>query len=90
MRVSTQIAGVPPTFTGGKMGSALLATRPRNLYFDGVMHATHVHSRHGVTASIIGPAAIEQADTTVIVPPGALVTLMDNRCLRMELEGSSA
>ena len=89
VRVSTQIAGVPPTLTGGKMGSALPATRTRNLHFDGVMHATHVHSRHEVTANIIGPAAIEQADTTVIVPPGALVTLMDNRCLRVELEGSS-
>jgi len=33
--------------------------------------------------------AIEQSDTTIIVPPGALVRLLVNGCLRLELKGSS-
>jgi N-methylhydantoinase A len=89
VRVSASIAGEPPTLAGDEPGEAASQPRTRDLSFDGDVLSTPVHSRHGMNTTINGPAAIEQSDTTIIVPPGALVRLLANGCLRLELKGSS-
>jgi N-methylhydantoinase A len=89
VRVSASIAGEPPTLAGDEPGEAASQPRTRDLSFDGDVLSTPVHSRHGMDTTINGPAAIEQSDTTIIVPPGALVRLLANGCLRLELKGSS-
>ena len=89
VRVSASIAGEPPTIAGDEPGEVASQPRTRDLSFDGDVLSTPVHSRHGMSTTINGPAAIEQSDTTIIVPPGALVRLLVNGCLRLELKGSS-
>ncbi len=89
VRVSVCITGVPPNLLGDTPGAASSSRQSRDLIFDGVMLSTPVYSRSDMSATINGPAAIEQSDTTVIIPPNGRVTLLGNGCLRLELKGPS-
>ena len=89
VRVSARIAGAPPKLTDEGPDSGSPSSRTRRLAFDGAAHTTQLYSRHDAERGIEGPAAIEQSDTTVIVPPDARVTLLHNGCLRMALKGTS-
>lgn len=88
VRVSASTAGAPPSLAGDAPPAAPLQHRTRDLSFEGAVLPTQVHSRAGLGAVTDGPAAIEQSDTTIIVPPGALVRRLENGCLRLELKGS--
>ncbi len=56
------------------MGEACRATRP--VWFDGGWHDTPVYRREWlpVGAQFIGPAIVEQLDTTIVIEPGNRVT----------------
>jgi N-methylhydantoinase A len=92
-RVSASVAGERPRLAGNEPEITTPQHRTRNLSFDGDVQPTPVHSRHEMAATVTGPAAIEQSDTTVIVPPSAQVQLLANGCLQMQLpsqrQGSS-
>ncbi|MBO9472280.1 hydantoinase/oxoprolinase family protein [Shimia sp. R10_1] len=51
-------------------------TRTRDVFFDTKWHPTPVYARDSLpeTFTLIGPAIIEQLDTTIVVPPGDHVT----------------
>jgi N-methylhydantoinase A len=55
---------------GGSGAAARKGTRP--VYFDGAWRETAIYERARLPAgeAIAGPAVVEQADTTTIVPPG--------------------
>jgi N-methylhydantoinase A len=92
VRVSASIAGQRPEFASDGRGATVAENRTRDLSFDGDVVSTPVHSRPGTGdtegVTINGPAAIEQSDTTIIVPPGALVHVLANGFLRLELKES--
>ena len=85
VRVSASIAGERPKLARDVPGTTASQHRTRDLSFDGDVLSTPVHSRRSMSTIINGPAAIEQSDTTIIVPPGAQVHMLANGCLRLEL-----
>jgi N-methylhydantoinase A len=87
-RVSASIAGERPKLASETPENETLQHRTRDLFFNGEVLSTPVHARHRMSHTINGPAAIEQSDTTIIVPPGAQVRRLANGCLRLELKGS--
>ncbi len=59
----------------GKVEDALSGQRP--VYFDGAWHETAIYRRDAlpVHGRFDGPAIVEQADTTIVVDPGASCTI---------------
>ena len=88
-RVSASVAGERPKLVSDEPATTTSQHRTRDLSFDGDVLSTPVHSRHSMDTTINGPAAIEQSDTTIIVPPGARVHMLANGCLQLQLKGSS-
>jgi N-methylhydantoinase A len=79
---------------GGRLGfksddDAAESPRPgsRDVLFDGVATATRVLARSAIDGVVTGPAAIEQSDTTLVVPPGAQLHTAANGFLQIHLEG---
>lgn len=61
------------------------APRSREVYFDGAPRETAILDRAGLAADdvVAGPAVIEEATATTLVPPGWMVRLMDGGHLLM-------
>jgi len=66
---------------GGAETTAAPASRP--VYFDGEMLATEIYSGEHLApgARVNGPAIIEEATTTIVVPPGAAVEVKPSHYL---------
>jgi len=60
----------------------------RHVIFDGEARDVDVVPRTAVTGAVDGPVAVEQSDTTIIVPPGARVAAAANGFLRLILGGA--
>lgn len=66
--------------------------RVRSVYFgvDRGWHETAVYAGRGsLPASVAGPAIVEEPDTTILVPPGWDVVVIDGGALSMEPSGTS-
>jgi len=66
--------------------AAQSAPRLRSIHVHGAWHEAAVVDRHAILAGapLLGPAIIEQSDTTTLVPPGWQVTRLPEGSLLME------
>ncbi len=64
----------------GKAEGEALATARRGIYYRGAWHTANIYDRTALRAGhrIVGPAVVEQVDTTSLIPPGFVATV--DRC----------
>jgi N-methylhydantoinase A len=69
----------------GSVGGTFVKTGARDVRYDGTARAATVHALvpHGGEASVSGPAVVEKADTTVLVPAGWTATSDDGGNLHL-------
>lgn len=70
-----------------KQDAAPEALGRRSVYFDGVWHETPIYERAGLGfgMKIIGPAIIEQLDSTTVVPPSDIAEIDEWLNIRISL-----
>ena len=95
LRMTARVAGTQLDFKRDAHSAEQPSAESRTIAFDGVQTPTRVVTRNLIGASIAGaclegPLAIEQADTTTIVPPGARVLRSPNGFLLVEIGASSS
>lgn len=63
-------------------------TGSRQVYFNGVWHDTQVYARDALPAggSIVGPAIVEQADSTLVLDPGTVSQVDDIGNIIVEID----
>ena len=93
VNVNTSVIGVsdPVDLSGlidpaGRKATAA-PTNTRDVVFDGTRHTTPIYWRDHLPAdaTLAGPAVIEQLDTTILVPPGDMVTSGDDGNLMIHI-----
>jgi N-methylhydantoinase A len=87
-RMTARVAGGSISFECGGDTAQGASAESRMLAFDGVVTPTRVLTRDEIGNGMEGPVAIEQADTTTIVPPHARVLRSPNGFLLVELGDS--
>ena len=84
-RVSARIPAAPLALASGGDAAERASSQLRTVAFDGVSIPTRVLTRNAIGDGIEGPVAIEQSDTTIIVPPRARLLPLANGFLLLEL-----
>lgn len=87
-RVTARVPGGRLAFARGGDAAEHASSQMRTVAFDGLPAQTRVVTRNAIGNGIEGPLAIEQSDTTTIVPPRARVVPSSNGFLLLELGGS--
>lgn len=64
------------------------AVEHRPVYFDGAWHDAAVHERRalGPGMTLVGPAIVEQPDTTIVIEPGMQALVDERRNLQIEVQ----
>jgi N-methylhydantoinase A len=74
----------PPTATAGAVGDARIGERPAYFAPSGfVATALYDRARLSPGSRVVGPAIIEQADTTSVIPPGHVAVVEASGNLRI-------
>jgi len=77
-------------FKPGKGSIETALTGQRQAYFDGGWHNTRVYSRDALPAGgeIVGPAIVEQADSTLVLDPGTVSRVDDIGNIIVEIDAA--
>ncbi|MFT5445664.1 MAG: N-methylhydantoinase A [Gammaproteobacteria bacterium] len=90
LRMTARVKGGQLDFESAGDSMQQASSEVRDVSFDGVLTPTRVVTPTAIDTAMAGPVAVEQADTTIIVPPGARVLPSSNGFLLIELESPSS
>ena len=85
LRMTARVVAGQLAFDGVGDAAAQASTELRTIAFDGILTPTRVVTRNAIGSGIDGPVAIEQSDTTTVVPPGARVQRSSHGFLLIQL-----